>query len=313
MFQIVFFLISFNLSTSKKSQSKQKLKKKWYSLHDFMLLQIKSMAPGAKRWPGFFWRPWAPQVEDCRNLYKGTKWLYYCRGWTNQIRGYRVQIFAIEMTSKLPGLSKNACHPSVNICKHSQWEAYLGEAARLKTQAFFIIIFFWNFAYKPIPKTNSDPAYLTEEANFHISTQRRRKLLAGEVGGRNRSFEVSSIKHLANTVRFESKGMEKDLEATSNKGHIMASILAGQITNDLVRHFAMLPSCLPTLKLGETSPKKIDRTTWLYDIGVSSIRDPHSMPPPCRSFSAWQIALKNRTVSAAKTHVRVARTGSKAG
>ena len=65
----------------------------------------------------------------------------------------------------------------------------------------------------------------------------------------------------ANTVRFESKGMEKDLEATSNKGHIMASILAGQITNDLVRHFAMLPSCLPTLKLGETSPKKIDRTT----------------------------------------------------
>lgn len=192
----------FQLEHIKKNQSKQKLKKKWYSLHDFMLLQIKSMAPGAKRWPGFFWRPWAPQVEDCRNLYKGTKWLYYCRGWTNQIRGYRVQIFAIEMTSKLPGLSKNACHPSVNICKHSQWEAYLGEAARLKTQAFFIIIFFWNFAYKPIPKTNSDPAYLTEEANFHISTQRRRKLLAGEVGGRNRSFEVSSIRHLANTCKY---------------------------------------------------------------------------------------------------------------
>lgn len=120
MFQIVVFLISFNLSTSKKNQSKQKLKKKWYSLHDFMLLQIKSMAPGAKRWPGFFWRPWAPQVEDCRNLYKGTKWLYYCRGWTNQIRGYRVQILAIEMNRNdiKTARMKQKCLPSV--CEHLQ-------------------------------------------------------------------------------------------------------------------------------------------------------------------------------------------------
>ena len=60
---------------------------------------------------------------------------------------------------------------------------------------------------------------------YIISTQRRRKALAGEVGGRNRSFEVLSFKTCfplvstrQNTVRLESKGMEKNLEATSNKG-----------------------------------------------------------------------------------------------